>query len=302
MKSVETYTLGIIIPCYNVEKYLQQCIDSLLNNINDEILLVFVNDCSTDRTKDILDKLNFFKLKNVKVINSEVNLGLSGARNLGLDLIGDSCGYISFVDSDDFVENGYYNEILSVIYSENPDIIEYNCFNYISDSNKTLRRIIPEGRSGLSSIQRNYFNYLFDKGQMFVHCRAIKYSIIKGEKFPVGRRYEDTFFTPKIYLKAKTVYSCNNVLLNYRVNDSGITKNPIKKDIFDFFESWATNSKLFKNDQSILNSIDNSFVLLIIAFSRNIGYPDLVKSLIKIIKFRGIKSIPVIYKVVKKNI
>lgn len=293
------FTLGIIIPCYNVEKYIEQCVESLLNNLPLDVLLIFVNDCSTDGTSRILERFSNY-LSNIEVIQTPKNIGLSGARNFGIKHLGSRSAYIGFIDSDDFVVPNFYEEIIDIINLYVPDIIEYNCFNY-KPNEREIRDIVPIGREGLNMYDSEYIIDLFDRGQMFVHCRIFKYNIIKNIEFPLGKRYEDTFYTPLAYSKSKTIFSTSKVLLNYRVNDSGITKNPRASDVGDFFDSWDFNSLNFI-DKEIKKPMDKFYVLLIIAFSKHFGLKFSFQSLQKILKKLGFSGVSIILSVIKSKI
>lgn len=112
--------ISVIVPVYNVEEYLDKCLESLLNQHYSDMEIVVVDDKSTDGSLNIAKK--YEKYTNVKVIAKEKNSGLSDTRNVGIK---ESCGqYIMFLDSDDYVENGCIAKIQGIIEKENtPDII-----------------------------------------------------------------------------------------------------------------------------------------------------------------------------------
>ena len=110
--------ISVIIPCYNVEKYIDRCMESVLNQTYRELEIILVDDGSTDRTGNICDRYSQIDAR-VKVIHKE-NRGLSSARNAGLDICqGD---YIFFVDSDDWISHNMYEKMLSSLKSVNADI------------------------------------------------------------------------------------------------------------------------------------------------------------------------------------
>ena len=112
--------ISVIVPVYNVEEYLDKCLESLLNQHYSDMEIVVVDDKSTDGSLNIAKK--YEKYTNVKVIAKEKNSGLSDTRNVGIK---ESCGqYIMFLDSDDYVENGCIAKIQGIIEKENtPDLI-----------------------------------------------------------------------------------------------------------------------------------------------------------------------------------
>lgn len=111
--------LSVIIPVYNVEKYLKQCLDSVLNQTLNDIEIIIINDGSTDKSSKIINE--YKENKNVKIIHKD-NEGVAFARNIGID---NSIGkYITFVDSDDYLELDMYKHMVDVAIRENADIVQ----------------------------------------------------------------------------------------------------------------------------------------------------------------------------------
>ena len=127
--------ISVIVPVYNVEKYLDKCLESLLNQHYSDMEIVVVDDKSTDGSLNIAKK--YEKHTNVKVVAKEKNSGLSDTRNVGIK---ESCGqYIMFLDSDDYVENGCIAKIQGIIEKENaPDIIYFGYYEEYESTDKQL--------------------------------------------------------------------------------------------------------------------------------------------------------------------
>jgi glycosyltransferase involved in cell wall biosynthesis len=102
--------LSIIIPTYNVDKYIEQCLSSLLPQVGKNVEVIIIDDCSTDRTKEKIDKMINKYNRPVKFIRLSKNSGVSFARNMGLSLA--SGDYITFIDGDDAVSSEYIIAIL----------------------------------------------------------------------------------------------------------------------------------------------------------------------------------------------
>lgn len=117
--------ISIIIPCYNVEKYIQQCFYSIDIQLKKEYEVIFINDGSSDNTGDILENLKAEALnsESIKVIHQE-NRGLSETRNIGIDLA--SGKYISFIDSDDWIADTYFKDLLKIELGYDLVICSYN--------------------------------------------------------------------------------------------------------------------------------------------------------------------------------
>lgn len=119
--------ISIVVAAYNVEKYINRCIDSILNQTYKNIQIILVNDCSTDRTKDICQEYTE-KDERVILVNKQINEGLSEARNSGIkEAIGD---YLTFVDGDDFLDSHTIEICVKNIESTNADEVVFgSCFD-----------------------------------------------------------------------------------------------------------------------------------------------------------------------------
>ena len=117
--------ISVIIPVYNVEKYLKRCLDSVINQTYKNLEIILIDDGSTDKSGNICDEYAA-KDKRIIVIHKE-NGGLSDARNKGLDICtGD---YISFIDSDDWIENGFYEYVVNNVKDNDLLIFDYYITN-----------------------------------------------------------------------------------------------------------------------------------------------------------------------------
>lgn len=111
--------ISIIVPIYNVEKYLPQCLDSIINQTYKNLEIILIDDGSTDNSGKICDKYKL--LDNRIIVIHKSNGGLSDARNTGINIAtGD---YISFVDADDFIDKNMYTILFQKINTTNADII-----------------------------------------------------------------------------------------------------------------------------------------------------------------------------------
>lgn len=206
------YDLQIIIPCYNVEKYVEECLDSVLNQkTRYSFLVVVVDDGSTDSTGEILRK--YENVANVKIITQE-NGGFSAARNAGLKNI--ESRYIMFVDSDDYILPGCIENLMSAALQTGANIVEGGCYNLV------------DGRTEVNVVHK--------KG--FVPARTLKgYPVLKIYKaqlfanicFPKGFWFEDTINQFLIYWKAKKAYCINNMVYVYRQVSTSITHSCMDK-------------------------------------------------------------------------
>ena len=214
--------LSIIVPVYNVEMYLKRCVDSILKQDYDNMEIILVDDGSTDSSGVICDQYAS-NYKNVKVIHKK-NGGLSDARNFGLD----NCRgqYISFIDSDDWIEYGMYHHMISQMLSDDSDIsiCRRNRVNENNQSRLEACRRYPSKsiltkEEGLSCLM-TYTGY-----DMSVCDKVLKKEIINNIRFPFEKTCEDSFTTYKFFSNAKRISYINKPYYNYFYRENSITRS-----------------------------------------------------------------------------
>lgn len=225
--------ISIIVPVYNCEKYINKCIDSLVNQTYKNIEIILVDDGSTDLGGKICDDRSKTD-RRLKVIHKQ-NGGLSSARNVGMQYATGS--YLMFVDSDDWVDIDFCEKALSEIKKHNVSLASfglryvYKDHTQVSSINKP--RLISSSEAILFTIndKEPLYNYVCNK--IFLK------SLFDGIKFPEGYRFEDIAVMYKLFDKAKTIYVSNSILYNYLQRDNNITStyNDVKS-IGDRFEIW----------------------------------------------------------------
>lgn len=229
--------ISIIVPVYNVEKYLKCCLDSLINQkFEGQYEIICVNDGSTDNSLEILKE---YKRNNPKitVINQE-NRGLGGARNTGIKNAKGK--YIIFVDSDDYLKN---NNGLTLMYNEaekeNLDIIVADFEYDFEDKNKNYRKRRNECIKSKVMTGREFYDLgIKTKSIMSVVWNKLyrRDFIIKNNLFFIeGVLYEDMEFTPKAYYLAERVKYIDKVIYMYRQREGSIMSNKNVNRIDDYF-------------------------------------------------------------------
>lgn len=250
---------SIIVPVYNVEKYLNECIDSILVQDYVDYDVILVDDGSTDMCPQICD---FYAQKDDRVqVFHKKNGGLSDARNVGIDnAIGQ---YVLFVDSDDKIEYGALSSIAKTIKENNePDVIFLEAIKFYSNG-----RIEPMGDgyqgqniNGKSHIDVLRFISTMPKYPGSACTKAIKRELLtKDLKFVVGLISEDIEWTYRLFQSAKSYAYCSSQYYWYRKNREGsITFSVSEKKIESMLwtvEKWAT-----KEPKNQIDEIINSFV------------------------------------------
>lgn len=234
--------LSIIVPVYNVEKYIVNCIDTLLKQpiTNSEIILV--DDGSPDKCGKICDE--YAKLdKRILVIHKE-NGGLSSARNAGLDIAQGK--YITFVDSDDIVSpNSYLENIKYMEEHEDVDILEFPTFwNYGTDK-AYLQILGPKTFSGTEEIFTNWW-----RGTPItpaVWNKIYKHHIFEKIRFPENHVFEDLYLITDFSKSANKVYLSTTGKYYYYLRENSISncKYSFDKHIDHFTSQFKNYKQLF---------------------------------------------------------
>ena len=217
---MKNYKISIIVPVYNAQDYLKKCLDSLINQTYENIEIIAVNDASTDDSLAIL--YDYEKsYSNFKVINLEKNHRQGGARNIGIQhSTGD---YISFIDSDDWIEFDTYERFNNILICENADLI-CSC-SYIREYNSGKTEIISDTDGNFLKKISNHLLSTEEKEQLLfkgsgVTLNIYRSSIIKDNdiKFPEGLSYEDNFFVPLLFAYVNKVSFTEKPFYHYREN------------------------------------------------------------------------------------
>ena len=226
--------ISVIIPVYGVEKYISQCLDSVINQSYKNLEIIVVNDGTKDRSAEIAREYAQ-KDNRIKVYDYE-NGGLSVARNRGLELAKGE--YISFLDSDDWLHPDFYKKLADALETNNADIAKCS---FIEIDTATEKIKCFQG----SKIKEADFGLYFSKGILWIVVwnALYKREIVTGVLYPAGVNFEDNYASGMYIFKAGRVVELQDALYYYRRNLSGLSKE-IKKRPFD---SLIAISRL-KND------------------------------------------------------
>lgn len=234
--------VSVIIPVYNAEKYILKCIESILNQTNSDLELILVDDGSPDNSGAICDEYAT-KDNRVKVFHQK-NGGVCSARNKGLSMANGE--YVSFVDSDDYLE---YNA-LEVLYN---DIITYNadvsCALMVGDSNhgaSNLKNGEYEVWSGSDAVKES----LLDNRFTYSSCAKLyKRALLDDVRFEEGKKiHEDSFFNFSVFLRKPTVVVRNIGIYNYVNNSESASHAEFSEKFFDVLY-FADKKKELANEQ-----------------------------------------------------
>ncbi len=237
--------ISIIIPVYNVEKYLGRCLDSVLAQKYQNFEAICINDGSTDNSLKILEE---YAKKDSRIkIFSQKNQGLSVTRNNGLQKA--SGDYICFVDSDDYIEPNFLSDLYDAIKANNADIIATNI------------KYIKGARERCKKNKRKIYSSFTDKIESLEHgsCwnKIYKTEFIRKNRltFPQGVYWEDNLFTIQAYFFSSKILTINGACYCYVSNPQSITRNKekttkqqqdsiqVSRMILDFAEQQQLSAK-----------------------------------------------------------
>jgi len=220
----------IVVPVYNVEKFLRRCIDSILNQTFQDFQLVLVNDGSTDQSGQICDEYEKVSDK-ITVIHKE-NGGLSSARNAGIEVA--QTPYIGFVDSDDFIEAKMYQVLHEALKVHNADIASVDYLE-VAENQSIPEKVNADHISYDVYKEKETVHQLF-KNHKIHRCawnKLYKLELFKEVRYPHGKIFEDTFTTYKLYALANKVVATDYKGYFYMQNDASITRRDFTPKNFD---------------------------------------------------------------------
>ncbi len=223
--------ISVVVPVYNVEKYIHKCVDSIINQTYKNLEIILVDDGSPDNCPKICDE--FAKNdKRIKVIHKQ-NGGLSDARNVGIEVAKGK--YITFIDSDDYIETNYVELLYNTINDDKSDI-SIGSHKVIYDSGKiidksTSERTILNPKEVLKRI-------LYDDGiDLSAWGKLYKLNLFKDIKYPVGRLFEDSATTYLLIDKANKISINSCVIYNYIIRNNSITNSSFNLKKLDLITS-----------------------------------------------------------------
>lgn len=227
--------VSIVVPVYNVEKYLRECLDSLINQTLKEIEIICVDDCSTDNSSKIMEEYAS-RDSRIKNIHLKENGGLSNARNIAIPHI--TGEYVIFIDSDDMLELNALEELYNLATSNNSDQILF-LFNPLnegdySDIAKHYNVEHPKPLSNKVFSGHYLFRRLLEEDKFLVSacCKFTRTKLIKDNNITFIPKYihEDNYFTAKVLVIANRVIAINKKYYILRLRPGSIMtdNNPIK--------------------------------------------------------------------------
>ncbi len=268
--------ISIVVPVYNVEKYLKRCIDSLIRQTYENIEIVLVNDGSKDNSGLICDALAEMDSR-IRVFHKK-NGGLSDARNYGIEHA--SGDYLCFVDSDDYISCDYCMKMYEIAIKEDADIVicQYDRFEgerFNDSSEQKDNYIICDKHEALKNLYSR-------EGELYTLAwnKLYKKSVIGDIRYPVGLVNEDEFTTYKFILNSEKIVVLDSVLYYYFRNENSITTANKYMENMDVFKALRERKKVLQecnNMSDIIKLHDKTFLNRIIFRNKNLMTTNKVK-------------------------
>lgn len=249
--------ISVIVPIYNVERYLDACIDSIINQTYSNLEIILVDDGSPDRCPEICDE--YAKKDNrIKSIHQD-NGGLSAARNSGIDIAQGE--FLTFIDSDDFVACNYVELLYKGIVEFDADIsIASFCTFTNEDELKISRNELSFVEMAKDECFRRYGALNAGLSMPFISAcnKLYKKDFFASIRFPIGKLYEDAFTTYKLLDKAKKIVFTPSKLYFYRINPQSILGQSFREKHLEMVDAFRSGFDFF--DKKGENEIASLFI------------------------------------------
>lgn len=256
--------ISIIIPVYQVEKYIKRCLDSILSQTYSNLEIILIDDGSRDMSGKICDEYAV-KDSRIKVIHQD-NAGVSVARNKGLDICtGD---YITFVDSDDFLEPFMYEKMMEKVTEYNCDVVMCDCVKDDGVMQIPYTHDIRAGFYDYDQLKEEYYPHLLmmenvEYPATISNCLILfRREVASSIRYIEGVRYsEDLLFGAQLLYNAKSFYYMKGEFYYHYWMNSDSASHTFKEDKWeDYKVLYKKSSKLFRQNKQILNQ---SYLMLL---------------------------------------
>lgn len=256
--------ISVIVPVYNVEQYVARCLESLINQTYKQIEIIVVNDGSTDNSLEII---NEYKQKDcrIKVIDKP-NGGLSSSRNAGLDIA--SGEFVTFLDSDDWLELTAYEEVVRVFDKyEDADLVIFK--NKVVHSEKDILNSVCKSETVMNGVQMADFIFGTFKTSPSLSCcnKVYRRDKISGVKFLEGRQNEDILFNYMAIKQMRKAVILDVEYYHYYQREGSISWGKVRKKSFDSMYMWDLVSEdsenMMRKNIIKLNKTKDAFSLLL---------------------------------------
>ena len=258
-------TISVIVPVYNVAQYLPQCVDSILSQDYGDLEVILIDDGSTDASGELCDRYAA-KDSRVRVIHQK-NGGAAAAKNAGLRIA--SGDYLTFADSDDYLEPGAYSFLMKTLQETGADAVQ-GSFREVYRNRTEEQRISEE-------ILEDY-DYLLrfpkDFSCALLWNKLYQRELFEGVFFEEGHKIDDEYFTYQGFLEPRKVVRIDRIIYNYRKRSSSVMSSPASAErlVLDCLDSAAKRRrKILDRLPQLGEAFDENYLDVIWYLSGNEG-------------------------------
>ena len=241
--------ISVIVPVYNVEQYLERCVDSIINQTYTNLEIILVNDGSTDNSGKLCDELAK-KDERIRVIHKE-NGGLSDARNRGIDE--SESDLVGFIDSDDYIDSDMYEVLLKNlndtdadlsmcalydVYNNTPEVQVTNKETWKLSSEQAIKMVMEAKILSVTAVNKLY------RKSLFIDL-----------KFEVGKIAEDAFIMIKLLDKCEKIVATNEKKYYYVHRENSITTQKFSTKFLNVIEAYEQNSNIISEKYPKLKDV-----------------------------------------------
>ena len=238
--------ISIVVPIYNVENYLRQCLDSIQNQTYKKFECIMVNDGSTDNSQQIVEE--YLEDSRFKLINQS-HKGLSGARNTGISHIREESTFVAFVDSDDYIYSNFLETLIEHI-EDDVDIIE-GMIEYFHDEIKVDNVSHNFEKKILITKDDKLRELALNKLRVSVFPKLFRKSLLTEVFFPEEWIFEDLAVVPELVSNSKKWIKLPKVIYGYRIRPNSITTKEFSEEKLDVFKIFGKYDLFFKDESDV---------------------------------------------------
>lgn len=242
-------TLSILIPVYNVAQYVEECLHSILAQVDDNAEIIVMDDASTDNSWDVLQAYKTHP--NVTLLQAPHNRGLSGTRNALLPLA--SNNYVWFIDSDDVMHEGAYVTVITALKALDVDVLGGNYIAWRGKNKRLKKAFIGAANKAFYNPNFEFIKNIVENNSNHVWNKVYRRTMIEKISFIEGKKFEDIYYMTDLAQVIERFAFINVPLIEYRERAGSIVQTLDQKYVDDYLGAFLYRVKLlqskFNNDQ-----------------------------------------------------
>ena len=247
--------ISVIVPVYNCEMYLNQCVESIINQTYSNLEIVLVDDGSTDDSGKICDE--YSEKDHRVVVLHTVNGGAASARNKGLNVAKGE--YITFVDSDDWIESDMYHSMLELLKNNSADVAKVG---FIKEYENNSSIVLGNEYDGIYLKDEAVKKFLYHENEFCggVWDKLYKKELFDKVRFPENYITEDYYVNALIFCKLNSIAVSSKAYYHYRMQNDSVCHQPVNSHTFDEIETAKKLIEFYK-ENDVAKKIDYEFYL-----------------------------------------